>query len=210
MTYTASYPLRWPEGWERTPPARRRDSGHFQVTFERAMKDLFAHLTALHAKSIVLSSFLPLGRDGNVLGGNARTRYADPGVAVYFFRGERQFVLARDAFDSPLANLRSVGLALEGLRQVERHGGAHLAERAFGGFAALPPPPAPEKPWREVLHMRDDADIPPDETLEVAEAMYRAYIKRHHADKGGSNDRTVELNAAIASARKELRPGEPA
>jgi len=31
-------------------------------------------------------------------------------------------------------------MAIEGLRQMERHGGAVMLERAFDGFAALPPP----------------------------------------------------------------------
>jgi hypothetical protein len=31
-------------------------------------------------------------------------------------------------------------MSIEGLRQMERHGGAVMLERAFDGFAALPPP----------------------------------------------------------------------
>lgn len=206
MIITPQYPLKWPAGWDETPAAKRKDSGRFAVTFDKALTELRTDLGALSCQSVVLSSYLPLGRRGEVLGGTARTRMLEPGVAIYFFRGEREYVLARDAFDTPLGNLRSVGLALQGLRQVERHGGAHLAERAFGGFAALPPPPAPEKPWREVLHMNGvGAGLGHDMLLEMAESMFRTLIKRAHTDKGGTTEATQALTAAIESARKELR-----
>lgn len=207
VTITPQYPLKWPTGWAETPEAKRKDSGRFAVTFDRAMEDLRADLAALGCKSIVLSSYLPLGKRGEALGGSSRTRMPEPGVAIYFFRGEREYVLARDAFDTPLANLRSIGLALQGLRQVERHGGAHLAERAFGGFAALPPPPPPEKPWRDVLHMNGvGAGLGPDMLLEMAESLFRTLIKRAHTDKGGTTEATQALTSAIEMARKELRP----
>lgn len=199
---TAQFPLRWPAGWDETPEAKRKSSERFAVTFDRALKDLREDMGALGCATAVLSSYLALGRDGRVLGGAARTRTTEPGVAIYFFRGEREYVLARDAFDTPLGNLRSIGLALQGLRQVERHGGAHLAERAFGGFAALPPPPPPEKPWREVLGFPTGFDV----DLDVAEAVYRKKIRRTHEDHGASKDDTQALTSAIESARKELRP----
>lgn len=201
---TASYPLRWPEGWDRTAPADRRDSRRFQVTFDRAMQDLSHNLQMLAADSIVMSSYLPLGRRGEALGGSARTRFEDPGVAVYFFRGGKEYVLAQDEFDTPLGNLRSIGLALEGLRQLERHGGAHLAERAFGGFAALPPPPPAKRPWREVLGLAA-INLPKNILLAAAEAAYRGLAKERHPDNGGSDAAMAEINEAIEEAREELR-----
>jgi hypothetical protein len=44
-----------------------------------------------------------------------------------------------------MGNMRSLTISIEGLRQMERHGGATMMERAFDGFAALPPP---EDCWR--------------------------------------------------------------
>lgn len=64
----------------------------------------------------------------------------DPGVAVYFVRNKRPMVMAQDRFGTVLGNMRSLTTAIKGLRQMERHGGATMMERAFDGFAALPPP----------------------------------------------------------------------
>lgn len=201
---TADYPLRWPEGWERT--YSRRSAQAFQVTFDAALKDLRGDLAGLHIKMAVLSSYLPLSRRGEVLGGSSRTRMPEPGVAIYFTRGEREYVLARDAYDAPLGNLRSIGLALQALRKLEYHGGAALAERAFGGFAALPPPPAPKRPWREVLNATLLGMMDAPLQLSIVEATYKAMAKHAHPDAGGKPGEMEDLNDAVEAARAELRP----
>jgi hypothetical protein len=48
--------------------------------------------------------------------------------------------MACDRFDNAAANMRSLGLAIEAMRQLERHGGGAMMEKAFSGFVALPPP----------------------------------------------------------------------
>lgn len=200
---TFAYPLKWPDGWKRTPEGKRKNSAAFLVTPDRAVNELFETLVKLGAKSIVMSSHLQVGARGQLLLGNARQKLPDPGVAVYFGRGEKQFVLAQDAFDTALGNCRSIGIALEALRTLERHGGAHLAERAFGGFAALPPP---EKPfdWKEELQLVG-LKAPPLIELAAAEASYKALAKSAHPDAGGSPERMARLNRAIDAAREELR-----
>lgn len=200
---TASYPLLWPQGWKRTPDAKRKDSNRFATTPEKAVSELYETLVKLGAKSIIVSSHLQLSAKGNMLVGNARQRLPDPGVAVYFGRSDKQFVLAQDAFDTVLGNLRSIGIALEALRTLERHGGAHLAERAFGGFAALPPP---EKPfdWREELGLKGlDA---PDKSwlLDLSNLAYKKLAVKAHPDNGGNVERMARLNKAIEAAHAEL------
>ncbi len=66
----------------------------------------------------------------------------DQGVAVYFTLNGRAMVMACDRYQRAAANLRSLGLALEAMRQLARHGGGVMMERAFAGFVALPPPPS--------------------------------------------------------------------
>lgn len=200
---TASYPLKWPEGWKRTPEGKRKTSYQFKVAPGKALDELYATLASLGAKSIVLTSHLPVGaRSGMPMIENARGRLADPGVSVYFWREEKEFVMAQDAFDTPLGNLRSIGIALEALRTLERHGGAHLAERAFGGFAALPPP---EKPldWREELTIKGLIGEP-DMVRFIAEQAYKRLAKDAHPDNGGNVERMARLNKAIEAARAEL------
>ena len=57
--------------------------------------------------------------------------------------------MARDAYKTVAGNMRSLTLAIEAMRQLERHGGSTMMERAFQGFAAIAPPDW-KKPWREV------------------------------------------------------------
>jgi hypothetical protein len=128
------YPLRWPEGWPRSNSHEwggrfRQGSGldKTMLTLDKAQAKLRAELLRLGARDAVLSI--------------ATARERDVGVALYFTMNGRQMAMASDRFDTRAANTRSIGLAIEAMRQLERHGGGAMVERAFAGFAALPPPP---------------------------------------------------------------------
>jgi len=108
-----------------------------------------------------------------------------------FFRGSGNTGAA-----SRIACLRSLALAIEGLRQLERHGGSLMLERAFTGFLAIAPP-AWKKPWREVF------GIKPNWTGNITE-LYRAKARTRHPDAGGSDTLMAELNIAYEEARREL------
>lgn len=205
---TTAYPLAWPEGWPRTPAHRRRSRYAIRTTFGAAREQLYDEMRRLGARSCVISCNLALNLDGshNARGADA-VLIADPGVAIYFELRHRPMVIASDRYETIAANLRSVGLAIEHLRGLERHGGGHMMERAFGGFSALPPPkhdgtPA-ERPWREVLGPIPDG-LDKADALVIAESRYRAKARTTHADAGGSNEAMIVLNAAIARAREEL------
>jgi DnaJ-domain-containing protein 1 len=88
--------------------------------------------------------------------------------------------------------MRSLTLALEALRQLERHGGGVMLERAYQGFAALPAPPKPH----EILGVAADASAD-----EVRKA-WRAKISGAHPDNGGTG--AAELNAARDDMLKRL------
>jgi hypothetical protein len=96
-------------------------------------------------------------------------------------------------------NLRSLGLAIEGLRQLERHGGSLMLERAFEGFLAIAPPDW-KKPWREVF------GIKPDWSGDINE-LYRQKARTRHPDAGGSDTLMAELNVAYQEAKLELTNG---
>ena len=194
---TVAYPLAWPEGWPRVPEHRRRSGNQFKTTFERARRDLTLTLEKLNAKSPVISSWLELRLDGKPRADSARRSLPDPGVAVYFMRQGRQIVMARDAYTTVHDNLRSIGIALEHLRGLERHGGAHMMEKAFAGFAALPPPDKPSRPWWEVL------DVSRDAPLWMIDAAYKHFARTKHPDLGGTAEAMKELNEARAEALKE-------
>lgn len=187
-----SYPLSWPEGWARTPDHKRISGGRFNTTFDRARSELSKELRLLGAVSVVISSWLPLRRDGMPYSDQARRRLDDPGVAVYFVLRKRQMVMARDAYTNVHDNLRSIGLAVAHLRGMERHGGGQMMERAFEGFAQLA---APDKfDALAVLGLKAGA------SRDEISAKFRELSKRHHPDVGGSAAEFSRIERARAAA----------
>lgn len=199
---TSAYPLQWPPGWERTRPTKRQSHSQFKTTFDKARNDLHNQLRLLGARSVVISANIPLRLDGQPRADMGRRRIDDPGVAIYFILNGRQMSMARDAYESPHDNLRSLGLAIEGMRSLERHGGGAMMERAFEGFTALPAPSGREaKTWRHLLGFPPDAHP----TLQDAQKNYRERVRLVGSDGNPDFDFGIlDLNRAIAEARKEL------
>lgn len=218
---TQTYPLRWPDGWKRTPHAKRDRGAKFKVggyngalpTFASGRKKLLEELRMLGARSVVISSDVRLRLDGSIHAQERADRFdmENPGIAIYFILNNRATVMAQDAFDSPGCNLRSLSLAIEAMRALGRHGGGTMMGRAFDGFAALPPPEGskPSKPWWEVLRYSADPTAPDREFLSTreVEARWRALSLKAHPDQGGSHEQMAELNVAKDDAVKELKAG---
>jgi len=201
---TTAFPLAWPDGWPRTP-AHRRVHPRFGVGFDKGRADLYREVEKLGAKTCVLSCNLGLRIDGRPRADDAMKLIPEPGVAVYFQMRERPMVIAQDRYLTVCENMRGIYLALSHLRHLERHGGAHMMERAFGGFAQLPPPSgaAPTTvDWRVELDMAPEGykAFPKGDQLAIANARYRDMARLHHAD----HERMIRLNAAIERAREEL------
>lgn len=188
VTEASRYPLSWPEGWPRTPEHERKGGAQFRTTFDKARRELHAELTRLRAENVVVSSWLAIRQDGNPYADQARRLIPDPGVAVYFTLRGRQMVMARDAYQSVHDNLRSIGLAIEHLRGLERHGGGTMTERAFEGFTALPAPNTFD-PFA-VLGLKPDVTV--DEIL----AKFKMLAMRHHPDFGGTDNDFVRIKKA--------------
>lgn len=194
-----AFPLHWPDGWPRTPAHVRESDRKFSgkiygLSMGRARDQLLNELKLLGAKDVIVSSNVSLRNDG--LPYSTQRRLDDPGVAVYFKLKNRQLVMARDAYASVAGNLRSLTLAIEAMRQLERHGGSTMMEKAFTGFAALAPPDW-KKPWREVFGVK------PDWTGDLT-SLYREKAKQRHPDYGGSDTLMAELNIAYQEAQREL------
>lgn len=138
---TEAYPLKWPPGWPRHRGAQDSDTRFKGPTFQwdRVYRGLKDELRRIGATNIVVSTNQPLRGDGAPYA--QQRNIQDTGVAVYFTRNGKPLVMAQDRFWSIIGNMRSLTMAIEGLRQMERHGGATMMERAFDGFTALPAPP---------------------------------------------------------------------
>lgn len=217
MTISA-YPLAWPEGW---PRAKFREYAKFSASSQtydtqtqRSVTKV-RYVTVADGTSRVMATLrrMGLGSDDVVISTNVVLRLdgmprsnqsepGDPGVAVYWQtkKGERK-VMAIDRFHRVGDNLAAVAASLEALRGIERWGGGQILDRAFSGFAALPPPgQTTARGWREILGVE-----PAERDLAKVKDRYRRLSAVHHPDRGGREEAQQDLNWAWAQAQEALR-----
>jgi hypothetical protein len=187
-----AFPLSWPVGRPRTKnPERSR----FRITFGRARDEVRSEVNLLGAANLIISTNLPLRRDG--LPYAMRASPDDAGVAAYFEHDGRRVCFACDRWAKIEDNMHAIALTVGALRGIDRWGTGDMLAAAFTGFIALPAPGA-AKTWREVL------GVGPHENLMAAKWAYRALASENHPDKGGSPARMAEINAAWAQAQEAL------
>lgn len=188
---TDAFPLAWPAGWPQTKNPQR---SRFEVTQTTATSDVLAEVQRMGGHYVVISTNLPLRRDGLPYG-NAREP-VDSGVAVYFQLGAKQMVFACDRWDRVRDNMRAIAKTIEALRGIERWGASDMMERALSAFEALPAPS-----WKRDL-MFAEHEAP---TWDEIEARYRQMAKRFHPDvPGGDAEKFKLITAAKDAARREL------
>ncbi len=190
-----SYPLRWPEGWKRTPGHERRGSLFASPPLHRAEHGLRLDLERLGASAPVLAYNLDLRSDGELRAEqqralNSGTQPADRGAAVYFTLKGKEHVLACDRFLRVEDNVHALGKHIGTIRAQERYGVGTI-EQAFRGYAALAAPPT----WWEVLGVLETASAG-----EIDEA-FRLRSLDGHPDRGGAAD-IGRLKAARDEGRR--------
>ena len=189
---TEAYPLYWPEGRKRTD-AWKRTRSRFNTGFGAAAKAAYDEVGRLGGRGTIVSTNVPLRRDGLPLA--SAKRVDDAGAAIYFTYKDKQMCFACDRWDKVEDNIWAIAKTIEALRGIARWGTGDMLEAAFKGFAALPPPRS--SAWHEVL------DVSPDAPLSEIEVAYKRHAKNAHPDNGGSHDEMAKLNDAILQARKE-------
>lgn len=193
-----AYPLTWPMGWPRT---ERPEWSRFKASHSGAMYDLLNELRLLDAKNVIISTNLPLRRDG--LPYASRHEPQDSGVAVYFDLDGQPQCIPCDKWNSVRDNLHAISKTINALRGIERWGAKEMVNAAFRGFKALPAQgdttPSAQRLWFDVL------EVSPDASWDVIEAVYRRLLHKVHPDKGGSEAAFHELQAAFKQAKEIYR-----
>ena len=193
-----AWPLTWPAGQERTAINLRRDA-RFQVTIGRARDGLLYELRALGARYVILSTNVPLRRDGLFYADAKAPEPSDPGVAVYFdFQPMpsdeiTQHAMACDRWRTVRDNVHALGKTVEAMRGIERWGSSEIMRRAFSAFKMLPPVATD---WRAVFGVSGP--------LEVVKDIYRRRALVAHPDHGGDPVEMAVLNAAMSAAEREI------
>jgi hypothetical protein len=168
------------------PPGRRMTGDRIRSGWDAALGLLEEEIARLKGSDVVLgvvASEDQIGFSGNHKAGG-RTAFGHRGVEVSFDTASRgRLVFHTDAYDDVTANLRAIGLGLEALRAVDRHGITSSAEQ-YAGFAMLPPGGPDPARVRQLV--------------EAAGGMREAE-KRHHPDAGGDQRDLVDVQAYKAA-----------
>ncbi|HUR65445.1 MAG TPA: J domain-containing protein [Chitinophagaceae bacterium] len=178
-----AYPLHWPLGYKRT---KSRINSLFKQTPENAQIFLRKELHLMGATKVILSSNVPVRKDGYLYSDMSATKIDDPGVAVYFKYNGIDVSMCCDNYGRPWENIYALGKGIEALRGMERWGVSEFIERAFTGFKALPE----VKEWYEILGVNQNAG-----KNEIITA-YRNLVKVHHPDAGGNANVFMEISDA--------------
>ncbi len=191
-TTKTAYPLYWPLARPRTESYSRRTSNRFQTSFAAARDACIEEIRMMGGSETIISTNIKLRRDGIPQSADFGKALADPGVAVYFTRKQKEMCFACDAWNHVQDNMHAINLTIAALRGIARWGTGDMMEAAFAGFRALPAPgQSSALQWWKVLGVPINASA-----AQVLEA-YRILAAKHHPDKGGD----AEMFHRIREAR---------
>lgn len=191
-----AFPLSWPNGWPRckSPKASRFGRWNAPITVAKAIDAIWNELRILRADRIVISTNIPLKRDGFPY--SDRREPADRGAAVYFrFKG-KDTAFACDKWNTVADNLWAIAKTIEATRGIERWGSGNL-EQAFAGYIALVE--------RTEADCWETLKISPDATEQQILDAYRREARAAHPDNGGSTEAFVAITRAKDIAIGTLR-----
>ena len=192
-----SYPLSWPLGYKKTKDYARKPS-RFDQTAEKVQKYLRDELSRLGADKVVVSTNVPLRKDGYFYSDMAHSKIAEPGVAVYFRYKNKDVVMCCDQYLMVVENLQAIAKSINAIRDMERWGVSDFIERTFAGFKALPEHTNGYS-WWLVLGVKENA------TQEEIKTAYRNLSKVRHPDGGGDPASFAALTEAYQQALNQFK-----
>lgn len=188
-----AFPLDWPLGFARTRDDARKWS-QFKQTMENAQRFLRHEINLLGAGGLIVSSNIPVRRDGMFYTEYMNKKMDDPGVAIYFKMGTDDIVMCCDQYLKVWENIYALGKSVEALRAIERYGCSEFMKRAFTGFKAIPE--------RVEMSCWEILVLPPTKDTAVIKERFRLLAMDAHPDKGGSVENFHALNTAYNDAMK--------
>lgn len=189
--HISANPLTWPPGKPRTTSPER---SNFKATFGLAVSNVREQVRMLGGKDLIISTNVPLRRDGFPMSG--RTEPHDAGVAVYFTYEGKPMCFACDRWWRVHENMRAIAKTIEALRGVSRWGTGDMMQAAFTGFTALAAPTC----WWQELGLKDH-----NASVADIERAFRTLASKHHPDKpDGDNAAMARINAARAQGLLSL------
>jgi hypothetical protein len=181
-----AYPLTWPR---HRPRCRWPEHSNFDVSLGKSIKDVQREVNLLGGTGLIISSNLPLRRDGMPYANASQPM--DRGVAVYFTYKKKPMCFACDRWTRIEDNMRAISKTIDALRGIARWGTGDMIEQAFTGFTALPAPEA----WWQVLGLTG-----PHASRDEIEQAHRRLAMQHHPDRGGGD---TEKMARVNRARDQ-------
>lgn len=193
-----AFPLDWPLGFKRTEKNKRKSS-QFKQTPGSAQDFLHSEVRRIGGKKLIVSTNIPVRKDGLMYADYITKRQEDPGVAIYFEMDGEQVSMCCDQYEKVLDNLYALGKSVEALRGIDRWGCSEFMKRAFTGFKAIPEKIDTSQTCWQIL------DLQPTRDEDLIKQMYRAQSKRHHPDAGGNTDKFDSLTKAYEQALQYAR-----
>ncbi len=189
-----AFPLQWPLGYE---VSKTRSDSAFKMTAEKARKELLKEIESLSGdKNPVISSNVPLRKDGAMYADMANDKIKEPGVAIYFLFNNVPTAIACDKWLTPAENLRALALTINAMRGMDRWGCSEILKRSFTGFLAIPESTSNTNSFWETLGLRNQ---PGD--IDAVERHYKMKSKEVHPDvPGGSTEAFQQLQEAYKKA----------
>ncbi|MBL1177638.1 J domain-containing protein [Pantanalinema sp. GBBB05] len=217
------YPLRYPDGVERTPRDKRQMFQPLSRWRCQSVGDardcLLSALKTLGAKNVTVSSNVPVNGHGK-LSGNSREP-EDVGVAVYFRLDKTEMELCCDRWLELKDNLQALSIQVEILiaqREIEgsvlmqksrtphQHGKSEASRqqkhqrqarpRDRGTYSQGQQRQTPPARWADTLGVK------PTDSLEAIRKAYRLLARKHHTDVGGDEEMMKRINNAWEEAKR--------